>query len=159
MAPGTGSAESGGRRSGAVSLNRSALRRSHGMTEEQAATGDATPIESGTVVYDEDGARLGVISGFTDDGFEVAITEDVEDVDESGRAAVGAPDTESEQARKTSESSLRTSEQEQQPGQEFGEGYLMWRCQECGEMGELEEGLPQECPNCGASEVARFRED
>lgn len=28
--------------------------------------------------------------------------------------------------------------------------YIMWRCQDCGEMGELEEDLPDECPNCSA---------
>ena len=45
-------------------------------------------------------------------------------------------------------------------GHEFGEAELVWRCLECGEMGELDEGLPDEglpderlldeCPNSGA---------
>lgn len=39
---------------------------------------------------------------------------------------------------------------EEIPGKEFGEGYIMWRCTECGEMGELDDGLPSTCPNCGA---------
>jgi len=45
-------------------------------------------------------------------------------------------------------------EEEEIPGKEFGEGYLMWRCTECGEMGELEDGMPDSCPNCGAPEEA-----
>lgn len=36
------------------------------------------------------------------------------------------------------------------PGQEFGEGYIMWRCGDCGEMDEIDEGLPETCPNCSA---------
>lgn len=38
---------------------------------------------------------------------------------------------------------------EHEPGQAFGEGYLMWKCTNCGEMGKLD-GMPEECPNCGA---------
>ncbi|QIO24908.1 hypothetical protein [Haloarcula sp. JP-L23] len=81
-------------------------------------------IEPGEVVYDSDGRPVGRVSGLTDDGFEVEAI----DPDES--------------------------EIEERPGQEFGEGYLMWKCGECGEMGELDEGLPETCPNCGAPEEA-----
>ena len=129
------------------------------MSNSPNTPDDGAPIETGRVVYDDDGTPLGVISGFTDEGFEVAITEDVESVDEEGRAAVDDPDTESEQARKTDEESLRTSEQEHQPGHEFGEGYLMWRCANCGEMGELDDGLPSSCPNCGSEDVNKWKED
>lgn len=50
---------------------------------------------------------------------------------------------------------------EEVPGQEFGEGYLMWRCVECGEMGELEDGMPATCPDCGApgEAITAARED
>jgi len=50
---------------------------------------------------------------------------------------------------------------EELPGQKFGEGYLMWRCEECGEMGELEDGMPESCPVCGAPEeaITAARED
>jgi len=50
---------------------------------------------------------------------------------------------------------------EELPGQKFGEGYLMWRCTECGEMGELEDGMPESCPACGAPEeaITAARED
>ena len=49
--------------------------------------------------------------------------------------------------------------EEHDPGQEFGEGYIMWRCENCGEMGELDDGLPEECPNCGSDEVIKWKED
>jgi rubrerythrin len=131
------------------------------MTEDASATEGATSLESGTVVYDHDGDELGVISGMTAEGFEVSTREEIEAVDERGLAEVGDPEAESEQAAKTNEGSLRTSEQEQQPGQEFGEGYLMWRCDECGEMGELEDGMPEACPDCGApkEELYAWEED
>ncbi len=33
----------------------------------------------------------------------------------------------------------------------FGKAYVMWRCWECGKMGQIEgNGLPAECPDCGA---------
>ncbi|MFC6726401.1 hypothetical protein ACFQE1_18945 [Halobium palmae] len=129
------------------------------MTDDASAAGEATALETGTAVYDQSGEQLGVITGLTAEGFEVATDENVERVDETGEVDVGDPETESEGAAKTNEGSLRTSEQEQQPGQEFGEGYLMWRCDDCGEMGELEDGLPNECPDCGSEAVYRWRED
>lgn len=39
-------------------------------------------------------------------------------------------------------------------GHEFGEGELMWRCTECGEMGQIKEGLPDRCPGCGEPKEA-----
>jgi len=38
---------------------------------------------------------------------------------------------------------------------EFGEAYLMWRCMECGEMGDIE-SLPEECPSCAASRESLY---
>ena len=38
---------------------------------------------------------------------------------------------------------------------EFGEAYLMWRCMECGEMGNIE-SLPDECPSCAASRESLY---
>ncbi|GAB7011679.1 DUF7130 family rubredoxin-like protein [Halorubrum trueperi] len=81
-------------------------------------------VEPGELVYDSDRQVVGRVSGVTDTGFE---------------AEAIPPDE---------------SEVEEVPGQEFGEGYLMWRCAECGEMGELEEGLPESCPNCTAPREA-----
>nr|WP_245699018.1 hypothetical protein [Halopelagius longus] len=34
-------------------------------------------------------------------------------------------------------------------GHNFGMAELMWRCTDCGEMGQIDEGLPGTCPNCG----------
>lgn len=104
---------------------------------EHAAEGsdpDDEPIDPGETVYDEDGRVLGQVSGYTPNGFEVRTTE-------SG--STGEDDAETI------------------PGQEFGEGYLMWRCSECGEMGDLKGGMPESCPSCGAPEedIAAVEED
>jgi len=88
-------------------------------------------IEPGELVYDRSNQVVGRVSGFTDEGFEVEVITDDE------------------------------SEVEEMPGKEFGEGYLMWRCGECGEMDQLEDGLPESCPNCGApkEEISAVEED
>ncbi|AUV81197.1 hypothetical protein C2R22_05600 [Salinigranum rubrum] len=127
---------------------------------ESAATDETTPIEQGTVVFDHEEHVLGVVTGMTAEGFEVAIDVDVDtgDIDDEGRVDVDSLDTESQRVD-AAESDLDSSEQEHEPGHEFGEGYLMWRCEECGEMGELDDGLPTECPDCGSEEVYKWRED
>ena len=38
---------------------------------------------------------------------------------------------------------------------EFGEAYLVWRCLECGEMGDIE-SLPDRCPNCRAARESLY---
>ncbi|MFC6835916.1 DUF7130 family rubredoxin-like protein [Halomarina ordinaria] len=78
-------------------------------------------VKPGQPVFDEEGNELGIIRGLTEEGFQVRTGE-----------AVGHVDLEHD------------------PGQGFGEGYLVWRCAECGEVGDLEDGLPETCPNCGA---------
>jgi len=90
------------------------------------------PIEPGEPVYDRDGRLVGHVVSFTDEGFEV----------ETGVDDEGVAD-------------------EELPGQKFGEGYLMWQCDECGEMGEIEDGLPESCPNCDAPRelISEVRED
>jgi len=102
------------------------------MGENLSATEDA--VTPGTVVYTESGQQLGRISAITDDGFEV------ETIETSARDGV---------------------DQEELPGQEFGEGYLMWQCGECGEMGELEDSIPEACPSCDAPReaISEVRED
>lgn len=77
-------------------------------------------IEPGEVVYDSNRRPVGRVSGLTDKGFEAKMLHSDEN------------------------------EVEHLPGKEFGEGYLMWRCGECGEMGELDDGVPEACPNCSA---------
>ncbi|AEN05788.1 hypothetical protein Halar_2105 [halophilic archaeon DL31] len=97
------------------------------MSERAESEPDDKPIAPGETVYDEDGQVLGQVNEYTADGFQVVTTE-------SGSTGGNNAET--------------------IPGQEFGEGYLMWRCSECGEMGELEEGMPDSCPACGAPEEA-----
>ncbi|ESP89957.1 DUF7130 family rubredoxin-like protein [Candidatus Halobonum tyrrellensis] len=129
------------------------------MSDSPDASDDPIPIETGSVVYDHEGNRLGVIDGLTSEGFEVDTNAEIESVDDEGHAEVSVPDDESAQAAETNDENLYGSEQEHDPGQEFGEGYIMWRCENCGEMGELEDGLPEECPDCGSEEVIKWRED
>jgi rubredoxin len=81
-------------------------------------------IEPGELVYDSKRRPVGRVSGLTDDGFEAEAVDPEE------------------------------SEVEELPGKEFGEGYLMWRCTECGKMDELEDGMPDSCPDCGAPREA-----
>jgi ABC-type ATPase with predicted acetyltransferase domain len=38
---------------------------------------------------------------------------------------------------------------------EFGEAFLMWRCLECGEMGDIED-IPDRCPNCEAEKESLY---
>lgn len=92
------------------------------MTDERRPPADPESIEPGEAVYDREGRLLGRVTGLTDEGFEIE-TVDRDDPDRVD---------------------------EEIPDGTFGEGYLMWRCLECGEMGELDEGLPESCPNCGA---------
>ncbi|WP_254766338.1 DUF7130 family rubredoxin-like protein [Salinilacihabitans rarus] len=88
---------------------------------EEEALKDVHEVDFGQRVYDEDGNELGRVRGFERSGFFVTTRE-------------GAEAMSVEHARS---------------GHEFGEAHLMWRCTECGEMGDIEGGLPEECPNCG----------
>jgi len=103
------------------------------MDEDSSDLADTRSIQPGELVYDDDGQLVGRITGMTNQGFEVRTVEE----------------------RSDSETL------EEIPGKDFGEGYLMWRCTECGEMGPLDEGFPDECPNCGAAEemLSEARED
>jgi len=94
---------------------------------EDRSDSDATRADPGERVFDADGRPLGRVAAVTDDGFEV-VRQDA--TDPEGR------------------------DNEELPGEGLGEGYIMWRCTDCGEMGELDEGIPSECPNCGAPEEA-----
>lgn len=98
-----------------------------GTGERPANEGESDAVEAaenvdlGQRVYDEDGNELGRVRGFEKSGFFVTTRE-------------GAEALSVEHARS---------------GQAFGEAELMWRCTECGEMGEIDDGLPDPCPNCG----------
>ncbi|WP_336025121.1 DUF7130 family rubredoxin-like protein [Halobellus salinisoli] len=84
-------------------------------------TTDATTrtLEPGQRVYDADGRAIGTIRAITETGVEVQTHGDVETV------------------------SLK-----QALGSDAGEGYLLWRCVNCGELGDLDE-IPDRCPGCG----------
>lgn len=98
-----------------------------GPTDSESDEGATTheTLAPGEPVYDESGRLIGHLTRFTDEGFEAKTTIEG-DVDE----------------------------EEVIPGKEFGEGYLMWRCGECGTMDELEDGIPETCPDCGAPSEA-----
>lgn len=95
---------------------------------------DPTAMEPGERVFDDDGHPVGLVVGLTDDGFQVEASDSTNPHD---------------------------GDQEEMPGQGAGEGYLMWRCAECGAMGELDDGMPSTCPNCGAAgkDVSEVVED
>ncbi|SFR34528.1 hypothetical protein SAMN04487947_0177 [Halogeometricum rufum] len=78
-------------------------------------------VTVGTTVYTEDGSALGTVRGFDDDGLFVTTREGVASL----------------------------SVEHERAGHEFGGAELMWRCTQCGEMGDIEE-LPESCPNCDA---------
>jgi hypothetical protein len=83
---------------------------------------DDPTVTIGSTVYSEDGDPVGTVRGFDDDGFFVTT-----------RDGVDALSIEHERA-----------------GHEFGEAELMWRCADCGELGDLHDDFPDECPGCGA---------
>ncbi|WP_049928876.1 DUF7130 family rubredoxin-like protein [Halopiger goleimassiliensis] len=87
---------------------------------EEEALEEVHEVRSGQLVYDENGDALGRVRSFEQSGFFVTTRE-------------GAEGMSVEHARS---------------GHEFGEAHLMWRCMECGEMGGIDDGLPQQCPNC-----------
>lgn len=82
---------------------------------------DDRKVTIGTTVYNDEGDQLGRVRGFEEGGFFVTTEE-----------GITALSVEHEHA-----------------GPLYGEAELMWRCSECGAVGDIEE-LPGECPDCGA---------
>ena len=97
-----------------------------GEEGDEEAEEQVLQLDLGQTVYDEEGTALGEIRGFESSGFFVTTREGVESLS-------------IEHARS---------------GHDFGEAELMWRCTNCGEMGEIDDGLPEECPNCGEPKEA-----
>ena len=83
---------------------------------------DGPRVTIGTTVYNDDGERLGRVRGLEEDGFFVTTEE-----------GIRALSVEHERA-----------------GHAFGEAELMWRCSDCGAMGDLDDGIPDACPDCDA---------
>jgi len=80
-------------------------------------------IDPGETLYTAEGRPVGTVRGIEDGGVFVTFRDGVEAL----------------------------SVEHARTGHNFGEGELMWRCTECGEMGQIEDGLPDECPNCGVA--------
>jgi len=94
---------------------------------------DDIDIGLGTTVYDDEGRELGTVRGLAEDGIFVTFREGME----------------------------RFSQEHTHSSGLLGEAQLMWRCTNCGEMGDIEEGLPDTCPNCGhpKEELEYWKED
>lgn len=84
-------------------------------------------LSFGETVYDEEGNALGTVRGLDDNGFYVTFEDGIEALSVE-HVTSGLP----------------------------GEAELMWRCLECGEMGELDDDLPDACPNCDAPKEALY---
>lgn len=84
---------------------------------------EALSLSFGQTLYDEAGNPVGTVRGLEEGGVYLTTREGVEGLS-------------IEHARS---------------GHSFGEAELMWRCMECGEMGDIGDGIPEECPNCGAA--------
>lgn len=105
------------------------------MNETRDDPAETASIESGDTVYDDDGRVLGIVTEFTDEGFGVEVIP-------AGPSVTGSD--------ASSDDGGAADATEDIPGKDFGEGYLMWRCEDCGEMGDLDDGIPEACPECGA---------
>jgi len=94
-------------------------------TEEadEAATDEATALSFGQTLYDESGSPVGTVRGIEKGGVFVTTRDGIASL----------------------------SIQHVRSGHSFGEAELMWRCTNCGEMGELKDGLPDSCPGCGGA--------
>lgn len=83
----------------------------------------ALELSFGQTLYDDEGRAIGTVRGLEEGGAYVTTREGVEGLS-------------IEHARS---------------GHSFGEAELMWRCIECGEMGDIGKDFPDTCPNCGVS--------
>lgn len=91
-------------------------------------TGEDNPrVMAGETVYDEAGRALGTVRGFDEHGFFVTTRDGIESM----------------------------SVAHERSGHELGEAELVWRCVECGEVGDIE-AIPETCPNCGAPKEALY---
>lgn len=85
------------------------------------ATTEATSLSFGQVLYDESGRPVGSVRGMEAGGVFLTTRSGIESV----------------------------SVEHVRSGHAFGQAELMWRCLNCGEMGDIGDELPENCPNCG----------
>ncbi len=90
-------------------------------------------IALGQPLYDEDGHEVGTVRGVEERGVFVTLRRGVEAL----------------------------SVEHARSGHAFGQAELVWRCMTCGEMGEIDDQLPETCPNCGVprTELMYWTED
>lgn len=93
-----------------------------GEKPDDADETDALALSFGQTLYDEEGRDVGTIRGLEEGGAYLTTRE-------------GAEAFSIEHARS---------------GHSFGEAELVWRCLLCGEIGDIGDGFPEECPQCGA---------
>jgi hypothetical protein len=87
----------------------------------QSTEPDEHDLSFGQTLYTDDGHAVGTVRGLEDGGLYLTVRDGVESL----------------------------SVEHARSGHAFGEAELMWRCLNCGEMGEIDGGLPSPCPNCG----------
>jgi len=85
------------------------------------ASAESDDLAFGMTVYDDEGTELGAIRGFDEHGFYVTVEDGIEALS-SEHVSTGAA----------------------------GQAELMWRCWECGAMGDIQADIPETCPDCGA---------
>jgi len=97
------------------------------------ATDDATSLSFGQTLYDDAGRPVGSVRGMEAGGVFLTTRDGVE----------------------------AFSVEHVRSGHSFGQAELMWRCLNCGEMGDLGDALPETCPNCGVEreELMYWTED
>jgi rubrerythrin len=94
-----------------------------GETPDDESYGELdVQLTFGQTLYDEDGAAVGTIRGLEAGGVFLTTRDGVEAL----------------------------SVEHARSGHSFGAAELVWRCTECGEMGEIDEDVPDRCPNCDA---------
>ncbi len=96
------------------------------MEEGEDAGADGADLAFGQTLYTEEGDPVGIIRGLEEGGLFLSLRDGVESLSIAHARS----------------------------GQAFGEAELMWRCLNCGEMGEIDDGLPARCPNCGIEREA-----
>lgn len=95
---------------------------SYNLRDMRASNMVESAVDVGDQVFDSEGTKLGTVRGITEGGFIVSTSEGIE--------------------------SLSVTHERSAP--QVGEAELMWRCDDCGEMGDIAD-LPESCPNCGAA--------